>query len=267
MPEQTLKTESFDIALNDDLRLRGRVKTSGDGARKPIVIVAHGFRGHQDWGFWPDVTDRFAARGYYAVGFDFSRITAAEDGLDEERASKAGTLSQELLDIDAIVRHALEGRLPFPEEADPQRSALLGHSRAGGSSIVYAGENSGRIGAVVVWNGGASPIRSSGEPDLSPLQKAVALDYEANPARFDTAKHFAELSQPALIVQGDGDSERLLSFVNRLQELAPNQTYASIPGANHTFNASHPYEGANEALDSAFEVTIGFLDSKLKRGQ
>ncbi|RIX53161.1 alpha/beta hydrolase [Paenibacillus nanensis] len=259
MSEQTLRSAPFEIAVSDGLKVRGRVKTQENGVRKPIVVVAHGFRGFQDWGFWPDVTDRFASRGYYTVSFDFSRIAAKEEGLDDGRVARASTQSQDVLDIEAVIRLIGEGRLPLQEEADSNRVALLGHSRSGGSGILYASENPEQVDAVIVWNGGPAPAKSSKEPDLTPVQLAVALDYEANPERFDIASRFQELSQPALIVQGDSDSERLLAFVDRLKELAPHQSYVSIQGANHTFGAVHPYEGSNEGLDAAFEETAAFL--------
>ncbi|MCR2804684.1 alpha/beta hydrolase family protein [Paenibacillus soyae] len=259
MSEQTLRSESFEIPLSGGLKVRGRVKTQENGVRKPVVVVAHGFRGFQDWGFWPDVTERFAEAGLYAVSFDFSRIAASEEGLNDARVAEASTLSQDVLDLGAVVRQLWQGQLPLGQEADPARIALLGHSRSGGSSIVFANENPELVGAVIVWNGGPGPVKASTDSDLTKVQLAVALDYESNPERFDITSRFSGLRQPALIVQGDRDSERLLEFVDKLKEIAPHQSYVSIQGADHTFGIAHPYEGSNERLDAAFEETVAFL--------
>lgn len=260
MSKQAIASETFEIGLGEGLKVKGRVRAIPDGVRKPVVVVAHGFRGFQDWAFWPEVAERLAGLGYYAVSFDFSRITAKEEGLDETQVAEASTVSQELSDLKALLGEIKHGGLPLREEADAGKVALLGHSRSGGSSIIHAGEHPESVSAVVVWNGGASPVNVSSDPDLTPVQRAVALDQEKNSERFNVTNHFVGLTQPALIVQGDADSQRLLDFVDRLKELAPGQKYVSIPGANHTFGVTHPYEGATEQLNAAFEETAAFLN-------
>ncbi|WP_020620429.1 alpha/beta hydrolase family protein [Paenibacillus daejeonensis] len=259
MSNQTVAAASFELVLSDKLKVKGRVRTLEDGRAKPVVVLAHGFRGFQDWGFWPEVAERFAALGYYAITFDYSRITAWEEGIDEATVADASTVSQDQLDLSALLSALHEGKLPYREEADANKTALLGHSRSGGSSIIYAHEHPEHVAAVIVWNGGASPVSDLSDPDLTPVQRAVALDQQANSERYQIARHVEALQQQLLIVQGDQDSARLLEFVGRLQETSPQHTYVSVPGGNHTFGVSHPYEGATPELDAAFEATAAFL--------
>ncbi|MBH5317436.1 dienelactone hydrolase family protein [Paenibacillus sp. GSMTC-2017] len=264
MSELTIASESFEIVIADEIKVKGRVKSVVDGLHKPAVVVAHGFRGTQDWGFWPEVLERLAQSGYYAISFNYSRIAVQEEGIDEQRVAEASTISQDLKDIGAVINHLKQGLLPLSNEVNAENIAFLGHSRSGGSGIIYASEHPTNIQNLIVWNGGASPISASTDPNLSPIQLAVALDKEANENRFNVTDQFIDLKQPVLIVQGDSDSERLLSFVAKLKELAPHQSYVSIPEANHTFGVAHPYEGATEHLRIALEETISFLDIHLK---
>lgn len=47
-------------------------------------------------------------------------------------------------------------RLPLAELADTGRIGILGHSRAGGGTIIFAAEHP-EVAALVVWNGGSLP--------------------------------------------------------------------------------------------------------------
>lgn len=268
MGNQLLAVETFVLELADGLTIKGEVKSIEDGHAKPVLIISHGFRGHKDWSFWPEVSRRFAEEGYYTVSYDFSRIHAAADGRSEEQLARVSTVSQELLDLEQVAAAVRNRHLPLAEQSDPERLAILGHSRSGGTSILFAAEHE-EVRAVAVWNGGGVPnqVPASGAEQESSLQalvrQAVAEDYARNESRFDVTSKFGQLKVPALLVQGDQDNERLLSQNRLLQDIAPNQHYASIAGGNHTFGAVHPYEGATQQLEEAFEVTVEFLQSVL----
>lgn len=259
MSEKTIISHAFEIPVSEKLVLRGKVKASEEGTAKPVVVIAHGFRGFQDWAFWPEVTDSLAERGFYAVSFDFSRITAKEAELDERSVAQASTISQELADLDTIIQYVRQGLLPLREQYDSRRIAVIGHSRAGGSSLLLAGEQPDSIQAVVVWNGGASPVASLDDPNLTLVQRIVAEDAGANRERFDVVERFKLLEQPVLIIQGSSDSERLLTVNQQLREAAPDQTFIAIEGADHTFGVLHPYDGATSYLSDALQATVAFL--------
>ncbi|MGO4542579.1 alpha/beta hydrolase family protein [Paenibacillus sp. 2TAB19] len=259
MSERTIISHAFEIPVSEKLVLKGRVKATEEGTAKPVVIIAHGFRGFQDWAFWPEVTDSLAERGFYAVSFDFARIAAKESGLDDQSVAQASTITQELGDLDTIVQYVRQGLLPLREQYDSRRIAVIGHSRAGGSSLLLAGEQPDSIQAVVVWNGGASPVASLDDPNITLVQRLVAEDALANQERFDVIEKFRLLEQPVLVVQGSSDSERLLAVNQKLREAAPDQTFVSIEGADHTFGVLHPYSGATSYLSDALQATLAFL--------
>ena len=261
MGKQLLESVSFKLEIVKGISITGDVKTIRNQTAKPVLIIGHGFRGHKDWGFWPDMTSRFAEKGYYTVIFNFARIAAEELGLEELAKARASTLSQELSDWGTVVAALFENRLPLAQtEADRSKLAILGHSRAGGTAIVYAAEHP-EIRAAVIWNGGGSPNRpvaAEGE-HLSAQEQAILHDLDANAERFQIKQKFGSLEIPALVVQGDQDVDRLLQAHRELWEVAPNQSFVAIQGGNHTFGAVDPYQGATEALDTAFQETDSFL--------
>jgi dienelactone hydrolase len=259
----TIAVEPFDFQLGGGLHLKGEVRAKIDGEEKPVLILAHGFRGHRQWGFWPDVAERFALQGYYAVSFDFSRIAAIKERLDEHVAAKSHTISQEIEDLSSIVASVLDEQLPLASEANRDRLALLGHSRAGGSSIILASEQPA-VSAVVVWNGGGGPPLPAAEDQLTRIEREIVEDLYRNASRLDVLRAYAELDIPALIIQGSADSERLLKRNQELKSARPDQTYIHIEQADHTFGAVHPYKGSTAALDLAVYQTLQFLQHVLK---
>lgn len=260
MSNQVIAAERFSIDLGGGHAIHGEVKAVEDGTAKPVLVLSHGYRGHKDWGFWPEVSRRFAEQGFYTVSYDFARISARNEGQDERIVAAVSTVSREVRDIEAVVGEIRKGALPLAEQADAQRTALLGHSRSGGSSIIYAAEH-GNVSAIVVWNGGGAPVRLNSEPGSQPSlqEQAILADIESSGERFNIVERFKGLSIPALLVQGDADNERLLAQNKRLQEAAPEQHFVSIAGGDHTFGAVHPYEGTTRELDEAFSETIQFL--------
>lgn len=148
--------KDFRIDLENELFIRGEVTLVEEQIKKPVLVISHGFRGYKDWGFWPYVATWFAERGFYVVHFDFSRVGALNSGADEASVQKLSTVSRELSDLDAVLAHLREHKLPLAEQAETERITLLGHSRAGGSNIIFAAEHS-YIGSVIAWNGGPSP--------------------------------------------------------------------------------------------------------------
>ncbi|MBO9599218.1 MAG: dienelactone hydrolase family protein [Cohnella sp.] len=261
MASHALAVAGFEIPLESGLRIQGEVRVLEDGRRKPVVLLGHGFRGHRLWSFWPEVARRFAEQGYYTVSFDFSRIAAEEDQLDAKAVAEAATFGRELADWEALVSRLRSEGLGMNDEADSERIAVLGHSRAAGSGLLFAARRT-EARAFIAWNGGVSSPLAPVIPDgIAPSlrDQAIIADLERNADRYDVYGAYDDLPIPALVVQGGADHERLLKAVSGLQEAYPDHSVVWIPGADHTFGAKHPYEGFTKHLEEAFDHSIRFL--------
>ncbi|MFB9330356.1 alpha/beta hydrolase family protein [Paenibacillus aurantiacus] len=254
-----IRREAFRAPLDNGLFLNGEIKAIEGQKDLPVVVVAHGFRGFKEWGFWPHVTDVLAEQGFYTVVFDFSRIDAAATKQPEAVIAQARTLSRELEDLETILTLVREQRLPQSDSADPTRIGLLGHSRGGASSIITAAERAD-IGAVAAWN----PPSDLTPPAGASAEPYIAADIEQNANRFDIPYKLAYLKRPALIVQGSADGERILLGHEALRLAAPGHTFVQVQGGDHTFGVQHPFAGQTPFLDEAISVTTGFLRHHLQ---
>lgn len=276
MTKRAVTQAPFAFAVGDNLTLRGEVRAVDDGQRKPIVILCHGFKGFKDWGFFPYVGEELARCGFVAITFNFSCNGVNRVDFDELDKFAINTYSREQADLAALFTRVTSGRLPLASHFDPERIALLGHSRGGGNSILFAAGCPG-VRAVVTWNGiadvdifdettkaalardGIAYIRNARTGQLMPIRSVVLDDIRQNRARFDIPRKLAALTIPVLLIQGDRDHPRLVEGFRTLQAAAPHHTFRVIEGADHTFGAVHPFAGPTPHLEEALRLTAGFL--------
>lgn len=269
--------DSFVIKRDPHLFVRGEVRVqAANSIPRPVLIICHGFKGFKDWGSFPYIAEWFALQGFYTISFNFSGSGVHITDFDELDQFGDNTYSQEQEDLEQVLQQLLTGTLPLASYANQGQVALLGHSRGGGNSIIFAAEHE-TIRAVVTWNGIAHPnlfdpafeeeARLNGvaytpnarTKQQMPIRARFFEDLEQNEARFHIPARLAELSIPALIIQGTADSERILRGFSQLKQAAPAQSFIEVPGANHTFGAVHPFAGTTPELESVLQDTKEFL--------
>ncbi|MFD0693771.1 alpha/beta hydrolase family protein [Paenibacillus sp. GCM10027628] len=266
------------LETGEPLYIRGEVRFQAKEPEipAPVIIISHGFKGFKDWGLFPYVASRFAEEGFYVITFNFSCNGVNETDFDELHKFAVNTYSREQADLELIYQGLITGKLPLAESADTDRIHLLGHSRGGGSSVIFASEHP-QIRSIATWNGIANPdlfdaafkaqiaeqgvayIPNARTGQLMPLHATFYQDLEQNGERFDIAQHLASLTVPALLVQGDQDSPRLKEGFAKLREAAPRHRFITIEGGNHTFGAVHPFAGTTPYLEAAFGATLEFF--------
>jgi len=252
-----------------------------------VVLVAHGFKGFKDWGFFPHVGARLAAAGFLTVCFNFSGSGIGADPLvftDLDRFA-ADTISQQLDDLgillDAIEDGALlaSGRRVAPElGCDATRIGILGHSRGLGAAIVRAREDA-RLRAVVGWSGigtyqrwtaseleawrqrGWMEFLNARTGQLMRLNYTAIEDFAANRDRYDLQGAVAALDAPLLLIHGDQDASVPVDEARSLFAAArPDRCVLEIlPGTGHTFDVVHPWQGTTPALETAIAHTTAWF--------
>ncbi|TDF97581.1 alpha/beta hydrolase family protein [Paenibacillus piri] len=280
MNEGAVVNSTFSLAAGEDAVIRGHVQVVEAGGRKPVLIVCHGFKSFKDWGFFPYITKRFAKSGFYVIHFNFSHNGVKVTDFDELYKFAVNTFSREQADLELLLQRLLQGELPHAEQADLSRIALLGHSRGGGNSVLFAAAHA-EVRAVVTWNGiadadlfddafkeeiarsGVAYTRNARTQQDMPIAAAFYEDLQANRERFDITRHWVQLQIPMLAVQADHDSPRLAQGFEALRQAAPEHSYVIVKDANHTFGAIHPFAGTTPQLEAAIEASLRFLQQRM----
>lgn len=273
-------SEAFTISCGNDLFIRGNVHTISDGNIKPVILLCHGFKGFKDWGFFPYAAEKMAEKGFHVIRFNFSCNGVGVTDFDELEKFAINTYSREQEDLDILLDYIQNNHLPFSNQFDLNRITLVGHSRGGGTSLLFAAEHL-EIKAVVTWNGIADvdlfdeqlkdEIRKNGIAFISnartkqqmPIRSIVLEDMEKYKERYHILSKIKELQIPFLAIQGKEDMKRLVEGAQLMKKAAPHQSFIDIPEANHTFGAVHPFQGTTPQLENTLLETISFLQSAL----
>lgn len=169
--------QSFSLVREEGLTIRGDIFIKDDTqeySRKPVVIVCHGFKGFKDWGMFPRIGEYLAEQGFAAITFNFSGNGVGEDLENFTELERFGrnTYQQELGDLDFLVQQIKHSGLPLANRMDPYRIGMMGHSKGGGDTLLYASSYPDVLRAVVTWNGIAhvdifgSDVRKQAEEEV-----------------------------------------------------------------------------------------------------
>jgi uncharacterized protein len=254
-----------------------------NGIPKPIVIFAHGFKGFKDWGHYHIIAKKMAEAGFVFVKFNFSHNGTTPQQPEEFADLEAfgnNNLSIELNDFKQLTEWLCNSQKIIPEaDLDKEKIYLLGHSRGGGTSIIYASEDP-RIKKLVTWAAVSSfadrwpqevmeqwkqddviYVENKRTNQQMPLYYQLMENFEANRERLTIKRAAENLNKPFKIIHGAFDESVSVDEARSLKEWAPEAEFLLIESANHTFGAYHPYkeEVLPEHSEQLVKATIDFL--------
>ena len=257
--------------------IHGDVRIPDGPPPEGVVVVAHGFKGFKDWGFFPYLCESLAGAGLAAVSFNFS-LNGVGSGDPTEFNDLEGfgrnTLSRELEDLHFVVDAVREGDLlPRP----PRRLGLLGHSRGGASVILVARELAAagwEPDALVTWSSvstldrwpdptkeewreeGRLYVLNARTGQQMPLDVSLLEDFEENRERLDVERAAEEVEAPWLILHGADDASVPVAEARRLASAAgENARLSVVEGAGHTFEVGHPFQEPSPEFAQALNET------------
>jgi pimeloyl-ACP methyl ester carboxylesterase len=269
--QSSIVHRTFALELGPGVVVRGDIRVKEAGERLPVLFFAHGFKGFKDWGFIPYASEQLARRDFAVITFNFSHNGVNEQDFDELEKFGRNTYSQEQ-----------EGSLPLAERLDTRQLFIVGHSRGGGNSVLFAAEHP-EIRGVATWNGianvnlfgaefrqqvlqdGVGYVANARTKQQMPIEAVFFEDLDRNQERFAITAKAAALKTPVLFIQGLQDSERLVAGFRLLQAAAPHHRFATLEGATHTFGAVHPFAGTTDDLERAIALTGAFFAPLLER--
>ncbi len=246
-------------ALGD---IHGDIHHSVDGLeRKGRIVFAHGYKGFKDWGAWDLLGDRLAEEGWDFIRFNFSHNGHIKPNLldcSDEISWSKNTYSIEKSDLESVLKFAREGMLN-----DSEQIIVMGHSRGGGIASLAA--SSADVDGLILLasvcdfesrfpSGEAlNKWRFSDRLEVLNGRTMQVLyhsftfyeDFIANSESLNIEKAIRSFTSPLLVIHGDSDEAVDISDGQKLAVWANDGKLVVIPGAAHTFGASHPWESAN----------------------
>ncbi len=239
----------------------------------PVVIFLHGFKGFKDWGPFGQVAQAFAEAGFVFLKFNFAFNGTTPDNLvdfsDLDAFSK-NNFTRELSDLQQIVELVVANKNEW--NIDENQVYLVGHSRGGGTAIIYAAGTS-RIRGIAAWASvgdfgkflsmadhgtwkkeGLIYVPNARTGQQMPVGYQLYEDFIQNSSKLDIAAAAASLKNRLLFVHGTLDETIPFSDIESLARNSAGSVFVAIPGANHTFGGSHPVE--SNVLPAHFALVV-----------
>ena len=151
-PWASLIAENFSLSHFDGLRVPCTLRLPRQRSSGRLIIIAPGFLGFKDWGFFPFLAERLCLAGIPTLAFSHALCGVRENPLEitDAEAFSTNSTSQELKDWDLVLDSVLLGRLPHAEKIRRNSFGTVGHSRGGSYGILMAARVP-QIHSVVAW--------------------------------------------------------------------------------------------------------------------
>jgi alpha-beta hydrolase superfamily lysophospholipase len=265
--------EAFEIPCKDGLSIRGDIYAAN--ARVGTVVICHGFKGFAHWAFFPYLARELAESGLTAITFDFSGSGVGPDreSFTQLEAFASNTLSREQDDLDILMDYITRRKLVNG------KCGLFGHSRGGGTAILYAAADDSPVNSLVTWAAisypnrwtpedvktwrtrGFTEVTNSRTGQVLRLNTHLLEDVEANGKnKLNIEAAAAKIKVPWLIVHGLTDETVPSAEAERLHALSAKvSTLRLIEGGNHGFDARHPLNEAPVVLKKVVRETVKFF--------
>lgn len=247
----------------------------------PVVVFAHGFKGFQDWGFFPPLCDAFAERGYAAVRFNFSHNGCSPEGREEDdlKAFQENRLSFEVIDLSLMLEQLRTSAVPGAELLDSDRMLIVGHSRGGSAVLQCAGEEGvcglGLLASIsryprvgederLAWmKAGAHYVENARTKTRLPLGLGLLAELVGEPTLLERMAKAVRV--PACIIHGEKDATVLPTAARELHSWIAHSELHLLESGDHTFGARHPFAGWTPDLESTRDRLLAFAERLFAR--
>lgn len=280
-----LKKKDFIINGKHNKPILIDVSYLANTTNNPIIIFCHGYKGFKDWGAWNIMAERFANAGFCFIKFNFSHNGGTvEQPIDfpDLEAFGNNNYTKELDDLQSVIDWCFENNT-IKKIGNLDKLTLIGHSRGGGIVSIKANEDN-RVKAIISLAGVSDFLsRTIANVDVETWEKTGVkyvlngrtkqqmphyyqfyLDTVNNKDRLNIKNAVSNLKIRHLIVHGDNDTSVLIDEAKNLHKWNPKSTLEIIKGANHVFEARHPWDTNKlpKALKEVVNKTTFFLNSK-----
>ncbi len=251
------------------------------GIETPLVIIINGHNGFYNYGMFPYLQQSLAHQNISSYSFNFSHggVNGGEDYFGDLEKYEKNCMRLEVEDVMCVLHNLYHDR--FERHSS---HFLLAHS-LGGVPLIFSAkkaqdEDIAINGIVLVstvkqldfwpdeiindWKQNEVYYQKNNRTkQMLPQGEEFLSEVLQSKSKWDLEGEIKKLKQPVLIVHGENDEaipvehgRSLFEWINPQNEKS---FFKIIPGATHTYNTKHPFEGTSPQLEEMIKEVVVFI--------
>ncbi|MEP6926578.1 MAG: alpha/beta hydrolase [Ginsengibacter sp.] len=253
------------------------------GINSPLVIIINGHNGFYNYGMFPYLQQSFALRNISSYSFNFSHggVKGDADYFEDIVNYEKNCMRLEVEDVMCVLHNLHQGK--FEKHTG---IFLLAHS-LGGVPLIFSAkksldENIIINGIILVstvkqlnfwpeemvdeWKQNKVYYKKNNRTkQMLPQGKEFLNEVLQSDSKWNVENEIKKLSQPILVVHGENDEaipeEHGRSIFQWIDSINKKSLLKIIPGATHTYNTKHPFEGTTPQLEEMIKYVVMFIQS------
>lgn len=249
----------------------------------PLVIIINGHNGFYSYGMFPNIQESLAASGVSSYSFNFSHggVRGDADNFEDLDLYEKNCMRLEVEDSMSVLNNLKSEKLK-----NHSKIFLLAHSLGGVPAIFAASkaqdENIKLSGIILVstvqqldfwpaemleeWKRDKVYYKKNNRTkQMLPQGKEFLNEVLQSDSKWNVEVELKKLREPVLIIHGENDEavslEHGLNKYKWIKETNKRASLKIIPGATHTFNTKHPFDGTNPQLEEMIQQVLAFIHS------
>lgn len=241
------------------------------GKGSPLVIIINGHNGFYNYGMFPYLQESLAEKSISSYSFNFSHggVNGDADFFEDLEKYEQNCMRLETEDLMCVLENLTSGKFE-----DHPKTFLLAHSLGGVPAIFgakKASANNINIDGVILvstvktlcfwpdemiqeWAANGVFLKKNNRTKQDLPQGSELLQEVLTSSTTWNVEHAARsLTMPVLILHGENDEavpvEHGTSLFEWIRETNADVELKIIPGATHTYDTKHPFEGASIQLN------------------
>ncbi len=252
------------------------------GIEAPLVIVINGHNGFYNYGMFPEIQRTLQKNNIASYSFNFSHggVVGDADFFEDLEKYERNCMRLEVEDVLCVLQNAMTGQLENHREI-----FLLAHSLGGVPAIFGATKAKVKninvngiilLSTVAGLNFWPKEMIREWERDkvyhkknnrtkqMLPQGEEFLNEVLESDSKWNIEKEIKKLDCPFLIIHGETDEAVPVDHSYLKYNWIKQNEKSSlkiIPGATHTFNTKHPFEGASPQLEEALQEVVSFINA------
>ncbi len=248
------------------------------GATTPLVVIANGHNGFYNYGMFPCIQERLWENGISSFSFNYTHggIEGDNDVFTRLDLYEQNCMRLEKEDIVFVLEQARGGQL-----GKHHRVFVFTHSLGGVPTVFAAKESAGRADGILLvsavskldfwpqtlidqWKEtGVYYMRNNRTKQELPQGPEFLSEILAASGAWNMETAVKSLMLPVCVLHAANDEAVPLVHGEHLYDWCrnnhPANYFATIPGAGHTFNTRHPFEGPTPELEQLVAAAVKWI--------